>query len=154
MTDILSPYLNKISKQKTPCLVFGILSIFLAILGFALSILFYTSLGKVWFYVISLFSLVGFGFLALFLIKRYIFVSYLLSFWEEKKKNPLSFKGVYISNSSYTVDKHFSSYKLKFEDGEPLFWYEGFGEIPFEKGKSYSLELKGNWVSGWEEGHE
>ena len=154
MTDILTPYLNKISKQKTPCLVFGILSIFLAILGFVLSILFYESLGKALFYLISLFCLVGFGFLALFLIKRYFFVSYLLSFWAVKEKNPSSFKGAYLSNSSYTVDKHFSSYKLKFEDEEPLFWYEGFGEIPFEKGKVYSLDLKGNWVTGWEEAHE
>ncbi len=154
MTDILSPYLNKISKQKPACLVLGILSIFLSIFGFALSILFYEFLGKVWFYVISLLSLIGFGFLALFLIKRYILVSYLLSFWEGKDKNASSFKGVYSSNSSFTVDKHFSSYKLKFEGGEPLFWYEGFGEIPFKKGKSYSLELRGNWVSGWEESHE
>lgn len=154
MTDILAPYSNKISKQKTPCLVFGILSIFLGILGFVLSIVFYGSLGKVWFYVISLFSLVGFGFLALFLFKRYLFVSYLLSFWAVKEKNSSCFRGVYLSYSSYTVDKHFSSYKLKFEGGEPLFWYEGFGEIPFEKGKVYSLELKGNWVTGWEEVHE
>lgn len=154
MTDILSPYLNKISKQKSPCLFLGILSIFLAIFGFVLSILFYEFLGKVWFYVISLLSLIGFGFLALFLIKRYAFVSHLLSFWKSKEKNISSFKGIYNSDSSYTVDKHFSSCKLNFEGEEPLFWYEGFGEIPFKKGKSYSLELKGNWVSGWEEAHE
>ena len=154
MTNLVTPYLNRIFKQKTPCLVFGILSIFLAILGFVLSIVFYESLGKAWFNVISLLSLVGFGFLALFLIKRYLFVSYLLSFWAVKEKSVSSFKGTYLSNSSYTVDKHFSSYKLKFEGAEPLFWYEGFGEIPFEKGKSYNLELKGNWVTSWEEAHE
>ncbi len=154
MNDILSPYLNRISRQKVPCLVFGILSIFLSILGFALSILFYDVLGKAWFYVLSLFSLIGFGFLATFLIKRFLFVSYLLSFWAAQKESPSEVKRTYLSCSSFTLDKHFSSYKLKFDDGDPLLWYEGFGEIPFLKGRSYRLELQGNWVSGWEESHE
>ena len=154
MNDILEAYLKKISKEKAPCLVFGFSSISLAIIGFVLAIVFYSSLGKLWFYVLSLGSLLLFGFLSVFLLKRYLYVRYLLAFWGIKKKQQTEINAVYESSTAFTIDKHFSSFKLAFEDSDLLFWHGDFGEIPFVEGKAYKLKLASNWIIGWEETHE
>lgn len=150
MTTLHEPFIIKKKKEKVFAIVFAILSVLIALTGFVLSCVYFETIGKGFFYLYSFLSLFLFGFLAIWGFILYGMDSYEISFWQKKGEEKEIISKV-IKVSSYTVDRHFDSFKIALEGETFVYWFSPFGKCPFQEGKTYRIQAKNNWVDGWEE---
>ncbi len=150
MSECILLFLAKKKKERVFDMAIGILMAIIAIISFILCIVYFERLGKGLFYLLSLSSLLLFGFTSTFFLIKARYAFCVCSFFEAQRKEERELEVNVVSISPFTVDRHFASWKIVTDDG-PLYWAAPLGEIPFKEQRHYSFLLWNNWIVGWRE---